>query len=76
LKKQSQFVVGQMNVSSLQKKDYENRLRPGLRANKASQSQRPGDGDSVQRIGETRQKGQSKVKVKRKNAKQSQFCRS
>jgi hypothetical protein len=44
LKKQSQFVEGQMNVSVLQRKDYENRPRPGLRGNKASQSQTPAFG--------------------------------
>jgi hypothetical protein len=41
LKKQSQFVAGQMNVSVVQGKDYENRPRPGLWGNKARQSQMP-----------------------------------
>jgi hypothetical protein len=39
LKKQSQFVAGQINVTVLQRKAYENRPRPGLRASKAKQSQ-------------------------------------
>jgi hypothetical protein len=33
LKKQSQFVAGQIDVTFLQKRDYENRPRPGLRGN-------------------------------------------
>jgi hypothetical protein len=76
LKKQSQFVAGQMDVSSLQRKDYENRLRPGLRANKASQSQRPAYGDSVWRIGETRQKakGPKQGKGKKEKCKTKPIC--
>jgi hypothetical protein len=48
LKKQSQFVADQISVSSLQRKDYENRARPGLRGNKAYQSQMPAFGRKLE----------------------------
>ncbi|MHC4426402.1 MAG: hypothetical protein ACYSYV_09920 [Planctomycetota bacterium] len=44
LKKQSQFVAGQMNVSVLQRKDYENKAHGGHRENKPQQSQMPAVG--------------------------------
>ncbi|MHC4426530.1 MAG: hypothetical protein ACYSYV_10585 [Planctomycetota bacterium] len=48
LKKQSQFVVGQMNVSALQGKDYVNEHGFEERENKASQSQRPAFGRKLE----------------------------
>jgi hypothetical protein len=44
LKKQSQFVAGQMNVSVLERKDYENKAHRGHRENKPQQSQMPAFG--------------------------------
>jgi hypothetical protein len=80
LKKQSQFSRGQMGLNMVNTKVYEEMCYRGLPKNKASHSQWPTDGDSVQRVADSQQTiGSSKSQIVDQYGdlkKQSQFAQS